>query len=1068
MSRNNHHVARKSRAFFRKKTRPLLATPEQLESRTMMAGDAFKAVNPWDTQFGGAGIYDAGFETDFSLGKPLMVLPVPGKDEILMLYGSFTNPTFKKFDSTGKETTFNFSIQGTIKELTPLENGTFIVCGSVEKHDIIRGGGVGGIDLPAVDQTAWLVGPGFTKLYAGGNTDGFVAQIDFDGQLLWSTLIGGLGNDVVNSVTIAKMGTDGTDRLVLVGSTTSDSNFMNGGDTVLGPYNDGFVMVLGNIGLETSFSKHLWSSYTSPADKKVISNLCPKIGAFSASAGTRVRGHVNTDPTIIQKFDDITIFTNNASLSLIEIGDSSTPKYQFDAILNSPPFIPTEINSVQRGGKIYYTKAVDPLLPAVLPLPTPDTAPSKGDPENGILPTWGESAEEVLQTLDVVFNPNTKFISYAYSISIPTKFSMKGFFIDPFNSADKTRDFIYYAGTAYGDPQIDLSYKGKKVTVPKALPWGGLSYQQGYADPVIAKSDLLGNFKSIQFISSKRTLGSDGKFDLATSPTERGMGIGITGLSETLLFFADKYSQPAPGSNRTQFSSSEIFRYSSSNKVSSMSVENANNQQTIPDNTNSATTNLGTDFGKTQKDDPNPLRLFTIKNSGESALVMETPILPNGFSIVDPSVFSTPIPPGSSRNFEIALLTREVGLFNGDFSVANNDPTKNPYNFSLKGEIVTELLPSLQVSNVSAFEGNVGNTPLVFNVILSKSPAQSKPVTIAWTLLPGTATPGTDYIAASGTLQFTSTDSLTKQISVSIRGDRTPENDETFRLVLSSPVNVILDSLEAVGTILTDEALAPLTVGFSPASLRVVEGQAGLTPVSLSVQLSQQSSGIVTVNYSTTNGTAIAGSDYTASSGTIRFMPGETQKIIALSVFGDSTAELNETFNVRLTSAKNTGTEPISIPSAAESAVVTIINDDGALPLPKLTVSPASVIEGNSGSPKLSFTITLASAISANATLSFRTSDGTAKAGIDYTSRTGTFTILAGRTTAIITVNVIPNRIVDGNRTMTFSVLSNALEVARGTGTIRDDDRASATSQLAIAAAFSTISSPSQSVTKKK
>ena len=126
------------------------------------------------------------------------------------------------------------------------------------------------------------------------------------------------------------------------------------------------------------------------------------------------------------------------------------------------------------------------------------------------------------------------------------------------------------------------------------------------------------------------------------------------------------------------------------------------------------------------------------------------------------------------------------------------------------------------------------------------------------------------------------------------------------------------------------------------------------------------------------------------------------------------------------------------------------------------------MIEGNSGSPKLSFTITLASAISANATLSFRTSDGTAKAGIDYTSRTGTFIILAGRTTAIITVNIIPNRIVDGNRTMTFSVLSNALEVAKGTGTIRDDDRASATSQLAIAAAFSTISSQSQSVTKKK
>ena len=1057
MSRNNHHVARKSRAFLRKKTRPLLATPEQLESRTMMAGDAFKAVNPWDTQFGGAGIYDTGIDISPAT-SPLVTLPVPGTDELIMLNGTLTNPRFLRYNSDGKDIGFYTNVTGTINGLTPISTGGFILWGSV-----------------SLAQSDWIGGPGFKHTYGQGATDGFVAQIDRTGQLLWSTLIGGTGADEVNSAAVVKMGVAREERLVVVGSTTSTSNFVYGGDVVFsgGAGTDGFVMVLGQNGPgELGFRKHLWSSYTSPVaqDPITVDKICKNLGPFNPSGPVSATSILTMEQDSIDYVTILLTGTKYAAVRFEETADIARP-FQFTSGLAAtppdpaaPPVVPgavvpaTGIDTVRRGNFLF---SMGPL--------SGGTEPVKSDIPEGVNPSLGESATRNIICKQYILNDTTKIVSIEPKFSVVTKISMRGIYVDPFN-LDKTRDFIYMAGTGYSDKLIDLAHAGAKVEVPSKKPWNSKSYQQGYGDPVIAKMDLAGQFKSIQFVSNKRTTvgGTNENFNVNSSSKAFGVAIGVTDLSEKLLLFTDEQSQPDVGFSFTYSIGSKLFTYYASNKVAGMSVENAKNQQTIPDNTSSATTNLGTDFGKVQIGDLNPSQLFTIKSSGESALIMSTPTLPNGFSFVDSSVFSTPIPSGQSRSFEIVLSTLEVGAFNGDFSVANNDPTKSPYNFFLSGEIVTELLPSLQVSNVSTLEGNVGNTPLVFNVILSKSPAQSKPVTIAWTLLPGTATPGTDYIAASGTLQFTSTDSRTKQISVSIRGDRTPENDETFRLVLSSPVNVILDSLQAVGTILTDEALAPLTVGFSPASLRVVEGQAGLTPVSLSVQLSQQSSGIVTVNYSTTNGTAIAGSDYTASSGTIRFMPGETQKIIALSVFGDSTAELNETFNVRLTSAKNTGTEPISIPSAAESAVVTIVNDDGALPLPKLTVSPASVIEGNSGSPKLSFTITLASAISANATLSFRTSDGTAKEGIDYTSRTGTFTILAGRTTAIITVNVIPNRIVDGNRTMTFSVLSNALEVARGTGTIRDDDRASATSQLAIAAAFSTISSQSQSVTKKK
>jgi hypothetical protein len=77
----------------------------------------------------------------------------------------------------------------------------------------------------------------------------------------------------------------------------------------------------------------------------------------------------------------------------------------------------------------------------------------------------------------------------------------------------------------------------------------------------------------------------------------------------------------------------------------------------------------------------------------------------------------------------------------------------------------------------------------------------------------------------------------------------------------------------------------------------------------------------VTVGYATANGTASAGSDYVAQSGTLTFAAGQTSRTIGVVVKGDRNAEPNETFTVRLSG-------PSGATIARATGVGTIANDD--------------------------------------------------------------------------------------------------------------------------------------------
>jgi hypothetical protein len=101
----------------------------------------------------------------------------------------------------------------------------------------------------------------------------------------------------------------------------------------------------------------------------------------------------------------------------------------------------------------------------------------------------------------------------------------------------------------------------------------------------------------------------------------------------------------------------------------------------------------------------------------------------------------------------------------------------------------------------------------------------------------------------------------------------------------------------------------------------VAEGNRGTVRVTLPVTLSWSAADVVTVSFATIDGTALAKQDYTATSGTLTFQPGQTSRTLPLAIKGDRKREPNETFTVELSSA-------VGATIYEWRSTVTILNDD--------------------------------------------------------------------------------------------------------------------------------------------
>jgi hypothetical protein len=246
---------------------------------------------------------------------------------------------------------------------------------------------------------------------------------------------------------------------------------------------------------------------------------------------------------------------------------------------------------------------------------------------------------------------------------------------------------------------------------------------------------------------------------------------------------------------------------------------------------------------------------------------------------------------------------------------------------------------------------------------------------------------------------------------------------------------VYQDATSTIGVLFGNPAipLDPNAPQLQIHDVTVAEGNAGTVAAAFTVTLSAASTQTVTVAFATADGTAAAGSDYRAASGSLTFAPGETSKTITVLVNGDRLAEPNETFFVDLNSPTNA-----MVTDARGTG--TILDDE-----PRIGVGDVTKAEGKKGQTTLfTFTVTLSAAYDQPVTVSFKTTNGTAKSGDDYVAKSGTLTFAPGETTKTITIAVNGDSKKEANEYFFLDLFGNSTNSlftkSRGVGTILNDD----------------------------
>ena len=278
----------------------------------------------------------------------------------------------------------------------------------------------------------------------------------------------------------------------------------------------------------------------------------------------------------------------------------------------------------------------------------------------------------------------------------------------------------------------------------------------------------------------------------------------------------------------------------------------------------------------------------------------------------------------------------------------------------------------------------------------------------------GTASAGSDYSAASGTLSFA--DGVTSQtFSVSITNDNTYEGDETVNLALSNPGGGagLVSPATAVLTITEDDPEPPAgSLQFSAPSYTVAEDGATAT---ITVTRVGGDFGTVTVEYASSDGTAVAGADYAAVSGTLTFADGDITETFTIAILDDTEYEGDETVN--LTLRFPTGG---SLGSPAE-AVLTIDEDDPVPPAGSLQFSTAAYTESEDGGTA-TITVTRVNGSFGTVSVDYATSEGSASAGADYTAVSGTLSFADGVTSQTFTIDIFDDAEYEGDETVNLAL----------------------------------------------
>jgi Calx-beta domain len=414
--------------------------------------------------------------------------------------------------------------------------------------------------------------------------------------------------------------------------------------------------------------------------------------------------------------------------------------------------------------------------------------------------------------------------------------------------------------------------------------------------------------------------------------------------------------------------------------------------------------------------------------------------------------------PGTST-VDVQVTSKDDGIFgpNRTFTVTFSNPQGATFasgaNEQATGTITeNDAPPAMGFSDCTGETVNAGGVasfPILLASLGSGTPKTTVPASVDYTTVDDTTITG-DYTPTSGTAVIpVGQREFDVKVPTIVNG---PSGDRSFHVQLSNPQNVTLRENSASCTIQNGSGGGgggggggtnqPSITISDPAP--VTAPTSGSVPVSVPLSLTlasplPSSPQPVSVQWQTQDGTAKAGTDYTANSGTITWPAGSNgpnPTPVTIAITPDPAATAPISFTVAFTSSDATFV-------GGGTATITIVPPGSTIPL--ISVADTSV-EKHGGSVPVIVTMSPAST-TGTVTVDYATADGTganaAVAGTNYTARSGTLTLGKGATTTTITVPIIPNQLVEPNRSFTVNLTNAtggaAIAVGSATVTILND-----------------------------
>ncbi|HEY6228836.1 MAG TPA: Calx-beta domain-containing protein, partial [Verrucomicrobiae bacterium] len=287
---------------------------------------------------------------------------------------------------------------------------------------------------------------------------------------------------------------------------------------------------------------------------------------------------------------------------------------------------------------------------------------------------------------------------------------------------------------------------------------------------------------------------------------------------------------------------------------------------------------------------------------------------------------------------------------------------------------------------------------------------------------PFAATPGVDFLTATNTITF-QPGQTNAFFNVTIRDDEITEPDEIVSLRLSRPnFGAKLDPNATAATLnIIDNDLASGKVDFTSATYVVIEGQ---PYVDVQVRRAGGNVGLISVDYTTVDGTALNGEDYTKVSGTLTWNNQDISlRTIRIPIVDNGVVEPDEQFSLQLSNPSAPGI----IGNLHANPVVTIKDNDF---YGDFAFSVADYYADENGANAV-IQVIRRNGSADTVSVDYATSAGTAIPGTDYTNVNGTLTFAPGETSKTFVVPIIDDNVADTNRTVNLT-LSNPVKATLG------------------------------------